>query len=125
MLKIGMIGIGAAFLSLILKKDKPDMALALGIATGVSIFGMAIMQLGVVIDFLKQLVAQLPIDAQFFARMLKMLGIAYIAEFSASICKDSGYSAVAAEIELFAKVAIVALSIPVLTYLVQIMGDMI
>lgn len=125
MLKIGLIGIGAAFFSLILKKDKPDMALALGIATGVIIFGMAIMQLGVVIDFLKQLVAQLPIDAQFFARMLKMLGIAYIAEFSASICKDSGYSAVAAEIELFAKVAIVALSIPVLTYLVQIMGDMI
>ena len=125
MLKIGLIGIGASFLALILKKDKPDMALALNIATGVIIFGMAIKQLGVVIGFLKQLVAQLPIDAQFFTRMLKMLGIAYIAEFSASICKDSGHSAVAAEIELFAKVAIVALSIPILTYLVQIMGDMI
>lgn len=125
MLKIGLIGIGAAFFSLIIKKDKPDMALALSIVTGVIIFGMAIMQLGVVIDFLKRLVAQLPIDAQFFAGMLKMLGIAYIAEFSASICRDSGHSAVAAEIELFAKVAIVALSIPILTYLVQIMGDMI
>ena len=46
---------------------------------------------------------------------------AYIAEFSSSICKESGYSAIAGQMELFAKLSIVALSIPELMYLMDVL----
>ena len=57
--------------------------------------------------------------------MVKMLGIAYIAEFSSSICKDCGHSAIASQIELFAKGAIVVMSIPVMSCLIELIGELI
>ena len=48
-----------------------------------------------------------------------MLGIAYVAEFASSICKDAGHNSIAGMIELFAKISIVALSIPGLLFLVE------
>ena len=48
-----------------------------------------------------------------------MLGVAYVAEFSSAICKDAGYQAISGMIELFAKLAIVTLSIPGLVFLVE------
>lgn len=53
-----------------------------------------------------------------------MLGIAYIAEFSSSICKDCGHSAIASQIELFAKGAIVVMSIPVMSCLIELIGEL-
>ena len=124
MLKVGIIGIVAASAALIIKKDKPELALLLGISAGTIIFMLAVVQLAATAQFFETIVSKLPIDTEVFARMLKRLGIAYAAEFSSAICKDSGHSAIAAQIELFAKVMIVTLSIPALSYLVQIMGDL-
>ena len=39
MIKIGMIGIAAVFLALLLKKEKGELALLVGIAASVLIFG--------------------------------------------------------------------------------------
>ena len=63
----------------------------------------------------------LPVDKTYLLPLLKMLGIAYIAEFSSSICKEAGYSAIAGQMELFAKLSIVALSIPELMYLMDVL----
>ena len=48
-----------------------------------------------------------------------MLGVAYVAEFAASICKDAGQQSIATMVELFAKISIVVLSIPGLVFLVE------
>ena len=48
-----------------------------------------------------------------------MLGVAYIAEFSSSICRDAGQQSIAGMVELFAKISIVTLSIPGLVFLVE------
>ena len=52
-------------------------------------------------------------------QLLKMLGIAYVAEFASSICKDAGHQSISGMIELFAKLSIVALSIPGLMFLIE------
>ena len=51
--------------------------------------------------------------------MLKMIGITYIAEFSSSICKDAGYQTIAVQIEIFCKLTILALGMPVLLALLE------
>ena len=55
----------------------------------------------------------------YYVQLLKMLGIAYVAEFASSICKDAGHNSISGMIELFAKMSIVALSIPGLLFLVE------
>ena len=76
------------------------------------------------LSFFKGLLSKLPAEPEFFVTMVKMLGIAYIAEFSSSICKDCGHSAIASQIELFAKGAIVVMSIPVMSCLIELIGEL-
>jgi stage III sporulation protein AD len=52
-----------------------------------------------------------------------MVGITYAAEFAMNICKDAGYAAVGNQIELFAKLSILVLSIPVLTVFLETVGS--
>ena len=53
------------------------------------------------------------------ATMLKMIGITYIAEFSSGICRDAGYQTIASQIEIFSKLTILALGMPVLLALLE------
>ena len=101
MLKIGIIGIAAVFFAVLLKRDRPELSMLLSVACGTIIFAFALERLGTTIEFFKGLLSKLPVEPAFFVTMVKMLGIAYIAEFSSSICKDCGHSAIASQIELF------------------------
>ena len=51
--------------------------------------------------------------------MLKMIGITYISEFSSSICKDTGYQTIAVQIEVFSKLTILAMGMPILLALLE------
>ena len=55
-----------------------------------------------------------------FLELLKITGIAFLAEFAVSICKDSGESAIASKIELGSKIIIISLSIPIISNLLEI-----
>ena len=55
--------------------------------------------------------------------LLKMAGITYIAEFASGICKDAGYGAIGTQIEIFAKLSILAVSMPVLLALLETLRD--
>ena len=48
-----------------------------------------------------------------------MTGIAYVSEFASSMCRDAGYQAVASQIEIFAKLSLLAVSLPVVTALIN------
>lgn len=119
-----IIGIAAVFFAVLLKRDRPELSMLLSVACGTIIFAFALERLGTTIEFFKGLLSKLPVEPAFFVTMVKMLGIAYIAEFSSSICKDCGHSAIASQIELFAKGAIVVMSIPVMSCLIELIGEL-
>lgn len=91
----------------------------IGIAAGVVIFFYVLSQISVVIEFLSEMLEMVAIEETYYLQLLKMLGIAYVAEFASSICKDAGHQSISGMIELFAKLSIVALSIPGLVFLVE------
>ena len=124
MIKIGMIGIAAVFLALLLKKEKGELALLVGIAASVLIFGYTLSRISFILDFLRELMDTLPVDPALLKALLKMLGITYVADFSASVCREAGYGSVAGQIELFSKLSIVALSIPELWVLLRLIEQM-
>lgn len=57
--------------------------------------------------------------------ILKIIGIAYIAEFAAQITKDAGQGAIASKIELAGKILILAMAIPILTVLIETIIQMV
>ncbi len=48
-----------------------------------------------------------------------MMGITYLCEFCAGICKDAGYQGMAGQVEMFGKISIVLSGLPILFALVE------
>lgn len=91
----------------------------IGISTGMIIFFYVLSQIKVIIGFITDMLQMVAIEETYYIQLLKMLGIAYVAEFASSICKDAGHNSISGMIELFAKIFIVTLSIPGILFLVE------
>ena len=52
--------------------------------------------------------------------LLKITGIAFLTEFAVSICNDSGETAIANKIDLGGKIIIIAISIPIISALLEL-----
>lgn len=119
-LQITGLGIVAVILVVMLKAQKPEMALQLSIITGVMIFLLIAGKLSAVIDVLGSYSKRVDIDPVYFETVIKVIGIAYITEFGAEVCKDAGESSIASKIELAGRVVIVALAVPIITSLLDL-----
>ena len=57
----------------------------IGITAGIVIFFYVLSQISVVIEFLSEMIEMVAIEETYYLQLLKMLGIAYVAEFASSI----------------------------------------
>lgn len=122
-LKIAVLAVSGVLLALMLKQTKPEFSILISMAVCICIFIYLLSKLQTILGYLNQLEALVHIDGIYLDTILKMLGISYITQFASDLCKDAGYSAIAGQIELFAKVSILFLSFPVLMALVQTIGE--
>ena len=118
-LQIVCIGIIAVTLSATIKAQRPEIALQVNIITGIIIFLVVAVKLSVVIEFIEDFSKKADIDFTYITILLKIVGIAYIAEFGAEVCKDAGESSIASKIELAGKVTIMILSVPIISSLLE------
>lgn len=122
--KIGMLAVAGVLLAMPLKKEKGEYGSLLSITICVLIFSFIITKIEIVFSFIKQLEGMLSIESQYIFIMLRMIGIAYIAEFVIGICKDAGFSAISGQIEIFAKISILVVSLPLLLTFLEMMGKL-
>ena len=67
-----------------------------------------------ILDIIRQMESYIKIRPVYLVTLLKMTGVTYAAEFASGICKDAGYGALGKQIEIFGKLTILAVSMPVL-----------
>ena len=117
--KVIALGLIGTILSVLLKKENPQIAMLTAAVTGVLIFLMLCSPLGELISLLRETAEQAGVGEGYFGIVLKVIGIAYLTQFGAQLCADAGESAVAAKIELAGKVLMMAAAAPVLTGLLE------
>ena len=119
---IRIIGIGllALIIIVILKQYKPEFAIYVSMIAGVLILVLSIQKLTGIINLLQSLANKTYINKSFLSILLKITGIAFITEFAVSICSDAGEKAMASKIEIGSKVIIIAMSIPIITSLLEL-----
>lgn len=113
------LGIVASILYIMLKDLNPSIAFFLILITSIIIFLAIIKQIGIIFSLLQTLGEKANIDGMYMETILKIIGIAYIAELGASITKDAGLGSVAAKIELAGKIFILLLAIPIITAVIE------
>lgn len=124
MIKVAMIGIMAVFLAMSLKRDRQEFGILVILAGCLLILFLSIGRLQVVLEGINRLKQALGEGAAYVEILLKMLGITYVAEFSANLCKDAGFGAIANQIEFYGKLMLIAVSIPILFSLVETIGQL-
>jgi len=101
-------------LSVLFKKEKPEISMAIALITGVAIFTVSIYKINYVINCINDLTKKINISHMYFSTIIKIVGISYLMEFAIQICKDSGEGAIATKLEFGGKVIILTLSFPIL-----------
>ncbi|MGB9904400.1 MAG: stage III sporulation protein AD [Desulfotomaculales bacterium] len=119
--QIAGIGLIAAVLAVTIRQNKPEIALAVSISAGLLIFFQVLGKIGSVIDVFKQLFDRTGLQTIYLATLLKIIAIAYIAEFGAQICRDAGEGALAVKIEFAAKILVLVLAVPILAAVLQVL----
>ncbi|WP_174734241.1 stage III sporulation protein AD [Mesobacillus harenae] len=113
------IALTSTFLALIVKEQKPNFAFLLVVFVGCTIFLFLVDQIYLIIHMIEKIAVNAKVNLIYVETILKIIGIAYIAEFAAQITKDAGQGAIASKIELGGKILILAMAIPILTVMIE------
>ena len=115
--------VGIAFITLIvviiLKQYKPEFAMYASILGGAIILFMSLGKITGIIQLLDNISLKTAINGEFLGILIKITGIAFLTEFAVSVCKDAGETAIANKVDLGGKVIIIAISIPIISALLE------
>lgn len=118
-IKIIGVGLIALIIIIILKQYRPEFVIYVSIIAGVIILILIMDKVSAIIDLLTSLSNKTVINNEFLVLLIKITGIAFLTEFSVSICKDSGETAIANKIDIGGKVMIISMSIPIIASLLE------
>ena len=118
--KIVGIALIALVIIIILRQYRPEYAIFVSIVTGILILLLVMDKFTGIINLIQSIQDKSSINMQFIEILLKITGIAFLAEFAVSICKDAGEGAIASKIEIGSKIIIIAISIPIISSLLEI-----
>ncbi|MBS5956363.1 MAG: stage III sporulation protein AD [Clostridiales bacterium] len=116
---IAVTGIIAVIMAVSLKGLKVEYGIYVVMAAGLLIFFYGMGKLTSILDTMKEIQNYIKINNIYLSTLIKMIGITYIAEFAAGICKDAGYGAIGTQIEIFGKLSVLAVSMPILLALIE------
>ena len=119
-IQVVAVGIIAAILALTIKAQVPEMALMISLSASVLIFFMILPRLAAVFEVLNVISTYTTDEFRYVDTLLKIVGIAYIAEFGSQVCKDVGEGTIASKIELSGKALIMVISAPIIFSLLNL-----
>ena len=123
-LKISALGISAVLIALVLKSCRQEYSYFISIAVCICIFMFVATKLELIIGYAGRMQDMVHLDDMYLGMILKMIGVTYVAEFASDLCRDCGYQTIAGQIELFAKLSILVIGMPVIFGFMETIGEL-
>lgn len=124
MLAIGIAGMAAVLLAVQFKTIKPEYGIMISVAGCIFIFACSLSRISDIITIVDRLSSLTSISREYIKILLKITGITFISEISSDISKDCGYMAVANQIQIFGKLSVLVISLPVFVELISSVGSL-
>ena len=122
-IQIALLGVVGTLLALQFKSGKSEYGIYVSLAVSLFLFLCMLSRLEIFVQTVKKIADYIKLDAGQMSILLKMAGVTYVAEFASGICKDAGYQNIAVQIEIFTKLTILAIGMPVLLSLLELIRD--
>ena len=114
--QIGIVGVLGVLMAVQFKNGRSEYGIYISVAVSILIFACIVERLTIFVDAIEEIRQYLNMNTVYLYTLLKMIGITYIAEFCSSI---AGYQTISVQIEIFSKLTILVLGIPVLLTLLE------
>lgn len=121
--QVAILGIAGALLAVQFKSGKSEYSIYLAVGVSILIFLGILGQFSVFLDTVYEIGDSMNLNGSYIETLVKMIGITYISEFASGICKDAGYQTIAVQIELFGKLMILVLCIPIIKTVLDTVGE--
>lgn len=124
MVSIAIVSIAVVLLAIQFKSIKPEYGIFISVAGCVFIFIFIISKLSDIVSLVDKLSDLTSVSKEYIKILFKITGITFISEIASDISKDCGYTAVANQVQIFGKVSILVISLPVFTELISKVGGL-
>nr|WP_297278845.1 SpoIIIAC/SpoIIIAD family protein [uncultured Butyricicoccus sp.] len=114
-----------AVLALVLKKDSPALAFAVGLAGTLYLLWGTLEPVRQLMAAARSLLGVLDGAQTIYVPVLKAVGIAVVVRLAGAVCQDAGQAALAAQLELAGTAAAIVVCLPLLTDVLSLVARMI
>lgn len=111
--------VAGALVCALMRQQKPEMRTAVAIAVGLGALFLSMEGLGSGVEMLKTLSGDAGLGEEKSLLLIRATGVALLSEFGAQLCRDAQESALAGRVELAGRAALLGMSAPLLTGLLQ------
>lgn len=118
-ISLTILAIIAAIFAVSFKNIKSEYGILICVAVCMLLFVFGVGKLTAILEAIETIKGYIGIDDVYINILIKIIGISYITEFSSDICRDCSYSAMANQIQVFGKLTIIAISMPVVVTLFE------
>lgn len=122
--KVLLVGLIGTCLSVYFKENKNSIAFFIVIADSLLIVFLTLNSFSEIAGDLSEMFNAFEGEGKYLTMLLKMLGIAYVCDLTAGICKDSGNSSIAHQLRIFGKILILSISLPVISTLFEFISGL-
>ncbi|MEG1887224.1 MAG: SpoIIIAC/SpoIIIAD family protein [Oscillospiraceae bacterium] len=114
-----VISVLASILVLFLKSYRPDFALVTATAAGCVVLFLILIKVVPLFESFQSILEKSGVNSAHFKIVFKALGICYLSQAASDICRDFGQTSLAGKVDLAGKVAIVTLTIPIISSIIE------
>lgn len=125
LVKVLFLGIIISILVVFLKQVKPEFSLLVLIVGSIVLLIYILNYLTNIFVFFQEIIDKTGISNSLFVSLLKIVGLGYLVEFSASVCRDSGNTSIADKVLLAGKIMIFVVSMPIIRNLFEMILELI
>ena len=124
MLKVTACAVTAAVLSVVLKKNVPELSLLLVVAAGVWMLRIGVRGMSVVVDLMKELVRLSGVSEVLLEPVVKTVLLTTLTKLTAELCRGTGESGIAALVESVGAVLALLAALPLVRAVVDLMTEL-
>lgn len=124
MLVIGIVSVVTALLAVQFKTIKPEYGILISIAGCLFIFIYSIRGIENIVKLVDEITSLSSMGKGYIKILLKITGITFVSEIASDISKDCGYAALANQIQIFGKMSVLVISLPVFTKIISLLGSL-
>lgn len=122
MIKVSLIAVVGVLFANFFRNLKQEYSILLGLAISILFFFLVIQKISGLMNLLNELWSYIHGKIEFIDILVKMLGISYICELAAGICKDAGYQSIATQVVILGKITMISMGTQIIVALIRVIN---